>query len=95
VNWYAAPTPARRPLAPCSSRESQLGGQRTEEGNYTSGAGDDTHGADVLLAERVLDGGNDGADGGGLDHGAPRVGEGIARVVGRVLVGHGGQNGRR
>lgn len=66
---------------------------RTVQGNDATRAGEDTHGADILLAKSVLDSGHNGADSGCLDHGAHGVCEGIAGVEGGVVGGHGGRNG--
>lgn len=66
---------------------------RTEDGNGAAGAGEDAHGAIVLLLQGVLDGGDEGTgtgrDHGGLDGPADSV-LGVVRVV---VVGHFG--GRR
>ena len=66
---------------------------RTEKSNYDSRPCEDAHGSNVLLAERVLHTGEDGTDGGGLQHGVAGVVEGIPGVVCWLLVGHGGRNG--
>lgn len=67
---------------------------RTEQSNYAAGPRDDAHGADILLAEGVLDTGNDRTDGRRLDRRTRSVGERIHWVVGGCLVGHGGRNWR-
>jgi hypothetical protein len=60
-----------------------------------SRAGEDAHGSDILLPERVLDTGNDGADSRGLESGTRSIRESVPRVEGDVLVGHGGRIGGR
>jgi hypothetical protein len=73
--------------------ELPIGCLRTEKSNHTSRPCEDAHGSDVLLAECVLHTGDDGTDGGRLERGAASVMEGIPRVVGWLLFGHGGRNG--
>ena len=53
--------------------------------------GEDAHGSDILLAQRVLDTGYEGAEDCGLHARDDGVVDGIPRVVGR-LVGHDGRN---
>jgi hypothetical protein len=67
----------------------------TIQRNYASRAGEDAHGADILLSERVLHTGHNRADGRGLKRRACRVRERIPRMEGGLLVGHGGRNGRQ
>lgn len=68
--------------------------RRTEEGNGSAGAGEDAHGAVVLLLQGILDAGHEGAGTGrdhrGLDGPADRV-LGVVRVV---VVGHFGRRSR-
>lgn len=66
---------------------------RTEERNYASRPSDDAHGSNILLPEGVLHAGDDGTDGRGLEGRARCIREGVLRMVGGVLVGHGGRNG--
>ena len=68
---------------------SAIGAVHTVQGDDAAGAGEDAHGADILLAERVLDAGDDGAEGRGLQRRVGRVGKGVARVEGGVQVSHG------
>lgn len=65
---------------------------RTEDCNYAARAGDDAHGADILLPEGVLHTGKDGAGDGELEGRVPRVRKGVPRVVGVVVGGHLGRN---
>lgn len=66
--------------------------RRTEDCNYAAGAGDDAHGADILLPEGVLHTGKDGSGDGELECGVRRVREGVPRVIGLVVGGHWGRN---
>jgi hypothetical protein len=84
--------------APISCRGhdgAELEQPRTVQSDYATGLGDDAHGADILLPQGVLHTGDDGANEGGLDGGARSIREGVLRVEGRRLGGHGGQSGRR
>jgi len=62
---------------------------RTVDGDDAARLGEDAHGADILLAQRVLHAGEDGTAGRQFERGAGRVGERVARVEGLVVVGHG------